>query len=140
MCPLRIPLFPSCADSPFNPSTIIYFTTYPFARSRNSLSTMSSQAAPPASANGDVVEMVSHPSPGLSSNDYSWEKGRVAGVEVAKDEVHDDHDEHRTATKSTRDDAENMRRMGRSQQLVRHFRLLSMTSFVAIATAAWEIG
>jgi len=30
--------------------------------------------------------------------------------------------------------------MGKDQQLVRHFRLLSITSFVAIATAAWEIG
>jgi hypothetical protein len=35
---------------------------------------------------------------------------------------------------------EGMRRMGKDQQLVRHFRLLSITSFVAIATAAWEIG
>ena len=86
------------------------------------------------------MEMVSHPGSGVSSNNYSWEKGPVTGVKVAKDEVHDDHDEHRTATKSTRDDAENMRRMGRSQQLVRHFRLLSVASFVAIATAAWEIG
>jgi hypothetical protein len=84
------------------------------------------------------VEMVSHPSSGVSPNGYSWEKGPVAGVEVAKDEVHDDHDEHRTATKSTREDAENMRRMGRSQQLVRHFCLLSVASFVAIATAAWK--
>lgn len=30
--------------------------------------------------------------------------------------------------------------MGRSQQLVRHFRLLSEASFAAIATAIWEIG
>jgi hypothetical protein len=84
--------------------------------------------------------MVSYLSPGVSSNDYSWEKDAVAGLEVAQDEVHDDHDKHRTATKSTREDAENMRRMGRSQQLIRHFRLLSMASFVAIATASWELG
>jgi choline transport protein len=101
---------------------------------------MSSPAAPPASGEGDAVEMVSHLSSAVSPNDYSWEKGPIAGVEVAKDEVDDDHDEHRTATKSTREDAENMRRMGRSQQLIRHFRLLSVASFVAIATAAWEIG
>ena len=86
------------------------------------------------------MEMVSHPSSGVSSNDSSWKKGPVADVVVAKDEVHDDHDEHRTATKSTPQDAENMRRMGRSQQLVRHFRLLSVASFVAIATESWEIG
>ena len=86
------------------------------------------------------MDMVSYPSSGVFPIDYSWEKGPVAGVEVAKDEVHDDYDEHRTATKSTHEDAANMRRMGRSQQLIRHFRLLSVASFVAIATAAWEIG
>ena len=86
--------------------------------------------------------MSSHPTSGVSSNAYSGEKGHGAAVEVDRDEVldDDDRDEHRTATKSTREDAENMRRMGRSQQLVRHFRLLSVASFVAIATAAWEIG
>ncbi|KAK2590386.1 hypothetical protein QQS21_011923 [Conoideocrella luteorostrata] len=41
--------------------------------------------------------------------------------------------------KSTREDARNMRRMGRSQELVRHFRSWSMVSFVAIATSAWEL-
>lgn len=44
------------------------------------------------------------------------------------------------AMKSTSADARNMQRMGKNQQLVRHFRVLSMASFVAIATAAWEIG
>lgn len=43
-------------------------------------------------------------------------------------------------TKSSADDSINMRRMGRRQELVRHFRMLSVASFVAIATAAWEIG
>jgi choline transport protein len=42
--------------------------------------------------------------------------------------------------KSTNQDQLNMKRMGKNQQLVRHFRVLSMASFVAIATAAWEIG
>lgn len=41
---------------------------------------------------------------------------------------------------STADDSENMRRMGRKQELVRHFRTLSIASFVAVSTAAWEIG
>lgn len=40
--------------------------------------------------------------------------------------------------KSTAADATDMRRMGKDQQLVRHFRVLSMASFVAVATAAWE--
>ena len=44
------------------------------------------------------------------------------------------HDEF----KSTSADAANMRRMGKEQQLVRQFRVLSMASFVAVATAAWE--
>jgi choline transport protein len=35
-------------------------------------------------------------------------------------------------------DAANMRRMGKNQQLVRRFRVFSMVSFVAMATAAWE--
>ena len=100
---------------------------------------MSSSA--PADGQGDAVEMVSHPVSGVASNEYSWEKGRGAAVEIDRDdELLDDQDEHRTVTKSTREDAENMRRMGRSQQLVRHFRLLSVASFTAIATAAWEIG
>ncbi|KAK3104305.1 hypothetical protein LTR53_018495, partial [Teratosphaeriaceae sp. CCFEE 6253] len=45
-----------------------------------------------------------------------------------------------SGTKSTTADAEDMRRMGKDQQLVRHFRQLSMTSFLAIANPAWEIG
>lgn len=40
--------------------------------------------------------------------------------------------------RSTSRDAANMRRMGKNQQLVRRFRVLSMASFVAVATAAWE--
>ncbi len=103
---------------------------------------MSSSLALPASRHEDAVEMVSHPTSGLSSSDYSYKKGRVAALnEVDRDEVPDDHDdEHRTATKSTFEDAENMRRMGRNQVLVRSFRLFSVASFTAIATAAWEIG
>ncbi len=49
-------------------------------------------------------------------------------------------DEHGDGFKSTSADAANMDRMGKSQQLVRHFRVISMASFVAIATAVWEIG
>ena len=49
-------------------------------------------------------------------------------------------DEVSRVTKSTRQDAGDMKRMGKDQQLVRNFRLLSISSFVAIATATWEIG
>ncbi|TKA82758.1 hypothetical protein B0A55_01091 [Friedmanniomyces simplex] len=44
------------------------------------------------------------------------------------------------ATGSTNDDIRGMRRMGKEQQLVRTFRQLSILSFVALATASWEIG
>ncbi|KAK5731770.1 hypothetical protein LTR17_011121 [Elasticomyces elasticus] len=52
----------------------------------------------------------------------------------------DDLDEPWTATKSTPKDATDMKRMGKQQQLVRRFGFLSTVSFVALATAAWEIG
>ncbi|KAM3464107.1 hypothetical protein BB8028_0003g12520 [Beauveria bassiana] len=41
--------------------------------------------------------------------------------------------------KSTYDDAQAMKRMGRRQELVRHYRVFSMVSFVGMATAAWEM-
>lgn len=49
-------------------------------------------------------------------------------------------DENLRATQSTSQDAVGMKRMGKDQQLIRQFRLLSISSFVAIATATWEIG
>jgi len=45
-----------------------------------------------------------------------------------------------SGTKSTSGDAADMRRMGKDQQLVRHFRTLSMTSFLALCNPAWELG
>lgn len=60
----------------------------------------------------------------------------VSGVAVDESEKGAPGD----GTKSSADDSINMRRMGRKQELVRHFRMLSVASFVAIATAAWEIG
>ena len=93
--------------------------------------------------NGDAVEMVPNPSVKESSNGFGWEKSGTTTVvaETDQDDILEENiDEHNAATKSTRDDHEDMRRMGRNQELVRHFRLLSVASFVAIATAAWEIG
>ncbi|KAK0288396.1 hypothetical protein LTS00_009607 [Friedmanniomyces endolithicus] len=52
----------------------------------------------------------------------------------------EDQDATLLLSKSTPADAANMRRMGKPQQLIRHFRFLSTVSFVALATAAWEIG
>jgi hypothetical protein len=45
-----------------------------------------------------------------------------------------------SSSHSTRGDAANMKRMGKEQQLVRRFRLLSMASFVGLATVSWEYG
>lgn len=59
-------------------------------------------------------------------------------AEVQRDRLEGD-DMSDTFTKSTHWDARNMQRMGHKQQLVRHFRLLSIISFVAIATANWEL-
>ena len=57
----------------------------------------------------------------------------VAGVDPVDTEWY-----HNDEFKSTSADAANMRRMGKEQQLVRRFRVLSMASFVAVATASWE--
>ena len=96
----------------------------------------------PVRVHGDAVEMESNPgtSHGTSPNQFSMEKGRAGASGIEADDNLDDQDEQNATTRSTRVDAENMRRMGRSQQLVRHFRILSVASFTAIATAAWEIG
>ncbi|KAF2771417.1 amino acid permease 2 [Teratosphaeria nubilosa] len=46
----------------------------------------------------------------------------------------------RLRTNSSLEDARGMRRMGKEQQLVRKFRLISVTSFAAITTVCWEMG
>lgn len=97
-------------------------------------------ASPIHGTHGDV-ELVDHPGATANFHDVHLNKDSSPVVKsIESDESLEGHDEHLRATKSTKDDAENMRRMGKDQQLVRHFRLLSMTSFVALATAAWEIG
>ena len=84
--------------------------------------------------------MAANPSSGESTPET--QEKHADNVNVSRAEMYDESDEMATdpTTKSTRDDAANMRRMGRTQQLVRNFRVLSVASFVAIATAAWEIG
>lgn len=83
-----------------------------------------------------------HPSPGSGSDSLQRTAGpqkdefelTVTGVQ--EDAEHNHHDEF----KSTAADAAQMRRMGKDQQLVRRFRVLSMASFVAVASASWEMG
>ena len=65
----------------------------------------------------------------------------VQGVnDIDSEDCIEDQNGALIATKSTPYDAAGMRRMGKDQQLIRQFRFLSITAFVAIATAAWEIG
>ncbi|KID74980.1 uncharacterized protein G6M90_00g055710 [Metarhizium brunneum] len=58
----------------------------------------------------------------------------------ADDAVIEDAEPDLRLTKSTAADAADMRRMGRSQELVRNFRTFSVASFAAIAGAGWEFG
>ena len=80
--------------------------------------------------------------PGHSDEQHETVKkvlSAVKGVQEESDSL-EDQDGDIKATRSTREDAAGRRRMGKDQQLVRRFHLLSITSFVALATAAWEIG
>lgn len=65
-------------------------------------------------------------------------------VEVENIPGDDSSDYHRAEngekSHSTPADVRHMQRMGRNQQLVRNFRLISIASFVAMCTAAWELG
>lgn len=81
---------------------------------------------------------------GHSSSSEHQSIGKEGAVQITRFEVGDDVDDEasslRARTKSSRKDHEDMRRMGRNQQLVRRFRFFSVASFVAIATASWELG
>lgn len=99
--------------------------------------------APSITSHGEVIELKDQHD--LTSRNVAKEfhadvkpiEGSSSG---ADDSSIEEQDGELQATKSTREDAAGMRRMGKEQQLVRNFRLLSITSFVALATAAWEIG
>lgn len=79
---------------------------------------------PHASQAGDMLEMTDH----------------VKETGVVTVEADLESEEPANGFKSTNIDAADMQRMGKDQQLMRHFRILSMASFVAIATATWEMG
>jgi choline transport protein len=79
----------------------------------------------PPSHSGDAVEMMAQP------------QKEESNVNVANADA-DTESNYHDGFKSTSTDAANMRRMGKDQQLIRRFRILSMASFVAVATAAWE--
>lgn len=81
---------------------------------------------PKAVPNNEVMEMSS------PVGSREGDGGNVIDLPNEPDQLDEQH-------KSTPEDAGNMRRMGRTQELVRHFRAWSMVSFVAIATSAWEL-
>ncbi len=87
--------------------------------------------------------MVSRPPAGDYTNGNFWGKGAATVTSQANSGYggggEDGEDDEETVFKSSRDDAQDMRRMGHQQQFVRHFRLLSAMSFVAMATSAWEL-
>lgn len=88
---------------------------------------------------GDGVERAD----GTELHERSTTKALVRAVTSVNTEEEislEEGDPDLRATGSTAADAAGMQRMGKDQQLVRHFRLLSITSFVALATLAWEIG
>lgn len=95
-------------------------------------------ASPSTTANdhGEAVEMVSRTNVAAASREGVLDK---AEVKISEASLENQHDVLAT-TKSTDDDLKNMRRMGKEQQLVRNFRVMSLAAFSAIATAAWEIG
>jgi hypothetical protein len=93
---------------------------------------------------GEPIEMVSRPPAGNYTNGNFWGKGDVTVTSQVKrvcrnggGEGGEDDDD--TAFMSSPDDALDMRRMGHEQQFIRHFRLLSAMSFVAMATSSWEL-
>lgn len=66
--------------------------------------------------------------------------GEASQREVFPDEMGEGDEHSVDATKSTSQDQYNMERMGKRQQLVRHFRPMSTFSFNAMATSVWEFG
>lgn len=85
---------------------------------------------------GEAVEMSPQSHPNASGVAFAGNK-ETPSVEANSLE---DANKHVSVTHSTPDDDAGMRRMGKEQQLVRHFRQLSVTSFTALSVAAWELG
>lgn len=75
------------------------------------------------------------------SGPYLIGAGKSDG-EVKVHHVDDDveSDQIASSSNSAYDDIRGMQRMGKEQQFSRNFRQLSLTAFVSLATASWEIG
>ena len=94
-----------------------------------------------ATGHGEAVELTDRTAPRNAAGKEVHYTVQDAGSGSSSDqEVLEEQDGTLRATKSSHDDIAGMKRMGKDQQLVRTFRQLSITSFVALATATWEIG
>lgn len=90
------------------------------------------------STNDGATELVQR------SHRPSYEAGKndnaVNVVQLADDDMGLESRPELSTSKSAYDDIRGMQRMGKEQQFERTFRQLSITSFVSLATASWEIG
>lgn len=96
-----------------------------------------------AEEHGGVVEMEDrHKGRNTDAHALPLKEGVFTVQDVDSDRSADIEDLTTTpeGSKSTQNDLQGMRRMGKDQQFVRNFRFVSITAFVAIATASWEIG
>lgn len=75
----------------------------------------------------------------MPSNDTAVEMQQQQQPPVAATRDTEALEETDGVYRSTQADTEAMNRMGRSQELVRHYRLFSLVSFVVVATSAWEL-
>jgi hypothetical protein len=66
--------------------------------------------------------------------------GEVQVQQVHNDVESDSQHDLASSSRSAYDDIRGMQRMGKNQQFDRNFRQLSLTAFVSLATASWEIG
>jgi hypothetical protein len=75
------------------------------------------------------------------SGPYSIGAGKNDGeVKVHHVDTDVESDQIASSSNSAYDDIRGMQRMGKEQQFSRNFRQLSLTAFVSLATASWEIG
>lgn len=92
-------------------------------------------------AHDEAVDIVAPTDAIFSRSNLENEKEVASSARVTSSEDYLETQHHiLTGTKSSTADAYDMRRMGKDQQLVRHFRFFTLASFTAICTASWELG
>lgn len=123
---------PQTGSLPIPPQAILLPCTSPFTSSLYYILLHNHR-----SLEGEFAKMVTKEMPKSNASEVvidAFPYSTTDSADIALEEC----DGRRNATKSSSTDAENMRRMGRSQELVRNFRMFSMASFATMATAVWE--